>query len=807
MTDTAVTVNGQSAGPVHQGAFYRFRYDVTGLVRTGDANDIEVTVTNESADASVNDAERGADYWIFGGIFRPVYLEAYPRPSIDRLAIDAKADGTLAVDAYLRDLADKGELRAQVLDEDLTPVGAPLSASVAAGQTQVKLSGQLTGVAPWSAETPRRYRLAVDLAAGAARHAVRQNFGFRTVEVRAGDGIYVNGSKIMLHGLSRHCFWPESGRALSPRISYGDVQLLKSLNANAVRTSHYPPDQHFLDAADTLGLYVLDELAGWQSPPYAEAVGRKLIEEMLTFNVNHPSILFWDNGNEGGWNTALDGDFARWDPQRRAVLHPWATFSNVNTDHYPSYGTVMSSLAGNTLFMPTEFLHGLYDGGAGAGLEDYWTLMRASPRGAGGFIWALLDEGVVRGDRGGQIDTKGNLAPDGVVGPYRQKEGSTATLRQIWSPARIALDRLPPGFSGQIPVENAYDFRDLSTVTFAWQLLRFDFRQRTRSVLAEGSVHTATIPPHKNGMLTLPLPADWNKADALLLDATDADGVLVGRWTWMIASASRMRQSIIPDQSASAATATDAGGKVTVTAGGASYAFDRATGQLAGGSVGGKPVSLRNGPTLSTGTATLTSFTAAQDGNDYVVTAAYSGNLQEVRWRVMGNGWVALDYKYALSGSFDFYGVDFDYPETQVQSIEWLGRGPYRVWKNRMQGPWHDVWRRERNDASTGQRWDYPEFKGYFAGLYWARLTTLEGAISVVIDSDDIFLRLYTPASGPGPQGAAMNFPAHDISFLHAIPPIGDKFLKASQLGPQGQPNTVNGPLEGRLYLRFGDPP
>jgi hypothetical protein len=115
-----------------------------------------------------------------------------------------------------------------------------------------------------------------------------------------------------------------------------------------------------------------------------------LIEEMVTFDVNHPSIVFWDNGNEGGWNTALDGDFARWDPQHRSVIHPWANFSDVNTDHYPNYGTVTSSLAGGTIFMPTEYLHGLYDGGGGAGLEDYWTAMRgrpAAPAASSGRCW------------------------------------------------------------------------------------------------------------------------------------------------------------------------------------------------------------------------------------------------------------------------------------------------------------------------------------------------------------------------------------------------------------------------------------
>src|SRR5581483_12138900 len=113
-------------------------------------------------------------------------------------------------------------------------------------------------------------------------------------------------------------------------------------------------------------VYVLDELGGWHGH-YDTDVGHKLIEEMVTRDVNHPSILFWDNGNEGGWNTNLDNDFAQWDPQHRHVLHPWATFDNINAAHYRTYKQTQSICADKTVYLPTEFLHGLFDGGAGAG--------------------------------------------------------------------------------------------------------------------------------------------------------------------------------------------------------------------------------------------------------------------------------------------------------------------------------------------------------------------------------------------------------------------------------------------------------
>ena len=105
MTDTEVFVNGKSAGPKHQGGFYRFKYEITDLVKTGD-NLLEVTVSKVSSDASVEDAERQADYWVFGGIYRPVCLEAVPKQFIEWVAIDARADGTFRVDVHLSGTGD-----------------------------------------------------------------------------------------------------------------------------------------------------------------------------------------------------------------------------------------------------------------------------------------------------------------------------------------------------------------------------------------------------------------------------------------------------------------------------------------------------------------------------------------------------------------------------------------------------------------------------------------------------------------------------------------------------------------------------
>src|SRR6478609_3903413 len=116
MTDTEVKINGKTAGAIHQGAFYRFKYNISDKLKFGKQNLLEVTVSKMSADASVNNAERLADYWIFGGIFRPVFLEAVPKEHIDHTAIDAKADGNFAMQVFLKNVKAQQFVLTEILD-------------------------------------------------------------------------------------------------------------------------------------------------------------------------------------------------------------------------------------------------------------------------------------------------------------------------------------------------------------------------------------------------------------------------------------------------------------------------------------------------------------------------------------------------------------------------------------------------------------------------------------------------------------------------------------------------------------------
>jgi len=806
MTDTEVWINGSSVGPKHQGGFYRFKYDITELVKVGSENLLEVTVSKVSSDKSVEAAERQADYWVFGGIYRPVYLQAFPRQFIERSAIDARADGTISIDVYLNGITSAEKITGKVLDTD---AGDSLSASLSPGQKKVTLEGKVPGIKAWTAETPHLYNIELSLGTGnEIVHKTTERFGFRTFEVRPGDGLYLNGQKIQLKGVNRHCFWPDSGRCLSRKISYDDVRLIKQMNMNAVRMSHYPPDVHFLQACDELGLYVLDELAGWQKPPYDTGIGKKLVKEVVTRDVSHPCILFWDNANEGGWNRELDGEFALYDPQKRTVLHPWENFNGIDTDHYENYESTKKKLSGSTLFMPTEFLHGLYDGGHGAGLDDWWNLMLNSPLGAGGFLWALVDEGVVRTDKNGIIDTDGNHAPDGILGPYRQKEGSFYTIKEIWSPVHIDLQKLPEDFSGRIEVENRYSFADLQEIRFDWKLAQFPkpWEDKVKhTVINAGTVQSPTIKPGGRGTLELELPDNWQESNVLYLTASDPTGNDVWTWSWETRKDCAQCHQYIAQE-----TKKDADIEIIeketvllVKIDSLNLSFDKTTGELAKVEKDGRQISFGNGPRLVADNSTLTELKHWRQQDNIFVEAKYEGDLNYAKWKIYPSGWARLDYEYELEGRFDLMGVAFDYPEDKMQNMKWVGRGPYRVWKNRIRGGRLDIWSNDYKDHTPGLTWDFPEFRGYYTGWHWAVFETQEGKITLLNGTKDIFLGVYKPKNGPDPRNTGLDLPATGISLLHGIPAIGTKFTGAQEHGPQSRKNEASGKYKATVCFYF----
>jgi hypothetical protein len=812
MTDTKVVLNGHQVGTVHQGGFYQFKYDITPFLKATGKNLLEVTVDKNSANATVNNAERKGDFWVFGGIYRPVFLEIVPKNFVERVAINAKADGSFQADVYAQNLRNGDLIEVQLQTLNGQNFGKPFTVKAAVTADFYTVKGSAVKPKLWSAEFPNLYQALISIKnKGKTAHQFKQRFGFRTVELRLKDGFYVNGQRVILKGSNRHSFWPESGRTLSKNIQLMDVRLMKEMNMNAVRMSHYPPDRDFLDVCDSLGLYVIDELTGWQNK-YDNEIGRKLVKELVVRDVNHPTIVFWANGNEGGFNRDLDNDYALFDPQDRTVIHPWEKFNGTDTKHYPDYNYIVNAVAkGEDVFFPTEFMHGLYDGGAAAALDDFWSQMLLHPHIGGGFIWAFLDESIIRADKAGIYDGDGNHAPDGIVGPHREKEASFYTIKEIWSPVFIDLPAIDATFKGEIPVENRYSFTDFNQCTFKWKLVQFPDAASpgTANILkAAGTVKAFTLGPGKKGVLDLALPAGWARNDALYLTAYGPDQKEVFTWSWAV------KQPKIPvkipagDASLSKIVAHEEGNSLNIDCDGIHYYFDKTTGYIEKVIKGDKTISLSKGPVLAGVTTTLKKLNYKLVNDAYGVEADYQGaGTLHVKWTFISGQLPQMSYQYQQTGEVDFLGITFAYPEAQLSGMTYLGRGPYRVWKNRLKGQLLGVWHKAYNNSITGESWGYPEFKGYHAEVSWVKVESKESPFTVYIGDENVYLQMLKPAR----ESAALKnnnvepaFPEGSIGFLNKISPIGTKFQAASVMGPQSQKNHADGTLtSGTLFFKF----
>lgn len=811
MTDTEVKINGNIAGDIHQGGFVRFSYDISDKLNYGKNNNLEVKVWKESANSSVNGAERRADWWLFGGIYRPVYLEAVPKIHIERIAIDAKADGNLSTEIHLKNIEEGYSVITSI-----TPVGSTRSVgtvtnTLSANSVQT-INSTWKDIRTWDCENPNLYTLKLELLDKQNRpvHVYEERIGFRTVEFRHKDGIYVNGTKVIMKGVNRHCFHPDGGRTTNKELSLQDALLIKEMNMNAVR-SHYPPDKHFLNICDSLGLFYLNEFPGWHNK-YDDAVGAKLLKEMLVRVVNHPCIFIWSNGNEGGWNKKLDSQFAKYDPQKRHVIHPWSDFNGLDTHHYPAYQTGTARLAnGYNVFMPTEFLHGLYDRGLGAGLDDYWANYKSNPLFAGGFLWAFVDEAVARSDKGGILDSDGSNGADGIVGPRREKEGSFYTIREVWAPIQFQNIFITPSFNGNFMVTNDYLYTNLKECNMKYRIYTTPspIKGGEKKLVSEGIVTLPAINPGERGTAHMDIPNKFFQSDVLELEAYDKFGKSICNWTWPIKYAKEYFETQYTSaKSAPSSNIEDTGDKVTLSANNISVSFSKKDGSLLEVRKNEQVVPLNNGPIpVGIKMKFQKSYTRIE-GNDALFVVQYTGAVDSIVWRMNSDGLLGMDailLNRDSGGKFkgDFFdkkiyylGFTFSFPEKEVKAMRWMGKGPYRVWKNRIKGTNYNIWSKEYNNTITGESFEsliYPEFKGYHANLYWATLESESSPFTIYSETDGLYFRVFTPEEPKmrrDGENSMHQFPEGDISFLYDIPAIRS-FKPISELGPNSQPSTI----------------
>lgn len=307
-------VNGRS-NMVHRCGYTAFTTDITDSIRPEDGAVNYITIRLSSCESlNVPPFGKVVDYMTYGGIYRGVYLEIKEQDSINDVFITASGcregsdscrfKSVISLNMLSTKLAEKSdrryEIRQSICDADGRTVRKnsmewiPFTMKSSGKKTETEFD--VSGVKCWNVNAPAMYVCVTELWADGVKLDEKQvRFGFREVGFRA-DGFYLNGAKVKIRGLNRHQSFPYVGYAMPDRLQREDAEILKyELGVNAVRCSHYPQSQAFVDRCDELGLLVFMEFPGWQyigDERWKEQACDNLREMVLLYR-NHPSIFLW----------------------------------------------------------------------------------------------------------------------------------------------------------------------------------------------------------------------------------------------------------------------------------------------------------------------------------------------------------------------------------------------------------------------------------------------------------------------------------------------------------------------------------
>ena len=418
---TYVWVNGKRVG-YNQGGFEPAEFDLTPFVTTGE-NSLAVQVIRFS-DGSYLENQ---DMWRLSGIYRDVKLYAQPRTQIkDHYVVtDLDADyedADLNLSAIIGNVGnreDKVQLEMDLLDANNNSLlGRKASSGIlgvpSLASQKVELSVSVVKPKKWSAELPNRYTLLVTLKDenGGVLESFTEKIGFREVEY-TNKILTVNGVPVKLNGINSHMHHPEKGQAVPLATLRKDLEIMKQFNMNCVRTSHYPPTSEYLDFADELGIYVVDEVGDEahaniqlsEDPAWREMY-KDRSRKMVYRDRNHPSVIMWSAGNESGSGENIKAVIETGkeiDPSRPAWMYGGNTFYIPFEDIVgPRYfiplwlrsivnGDVLPEGDNRSSFMD-EYLAAT--GNSLGGLDEYWEIIRRSPRSMGGAIWDFVSPGI-----------------------------------------------------------------------------------------------------------------------------------------------------------------------------------------------------------------------------------------------------------------------------------------------------------------------------------------------------------------------------------------------------------------------------
>lgn len=427
-----VWINGEEVG-YNEGAQEPVEYNITKYLHPGE-NAIAVHVVKYSDGYYLE----GQDYWRLAGIFDDVCIYAAPSvrlfdwyvtTDLDETYTDAVLDLAIDVKKYTDAPSGTYRIKANLLDTNRKLVKEMTSETFAVerkGKKQVVFKEQIVNPKKWTSETPNLYMLEMELqtAEGKTTDIIRTRMGFKETEIR-GETFYLNGVPLKVNAQNSHMQHPELGHVMNEETIRKDFEILKQFNFNAVRTSHYPPVNRYLELANEYGLFIIDE-AGTEShatefvsmrEEYTEMY-RERVRQMVLRDRNYPCILFWSAGNESGegfniTETIKEGrkyDHTRyWMYGGNAYAHP---AEEIIGPRYPipielemQTGIVPDKDDRRPSFMD-EYLS--VAGNGGGGMDDYWRAVYAHPRLMGGAIWDFVSPGLTERIR--KIEDKSSYA-------------------------------------------------------------------------------------------------------------------------------------------------------------------------------------------------------------------------------------------------------------------------------------------------------------------------------------------------------------------------------------------------------------
>ena len=454
-----VWVNGQKVG-YSQNSMSPAEFDVTKYVREG-KNKLAVEVYRWS-DGSYLECQ---DMWRLSGIFREVQLWVRPLVHIADYKVEAVPNKDFTKAMVTADIAvcNTGKQKVRDIKAVFKINGWMKEAflkSLAVGDTtHVKITYSMDNPRLWSAEKPNLYPFSIELKTTPVEEVFEHfdyHLGIKRVEC-VGEVFKINGKNVKLRGVNRHDHHPITGRYVDDATYEQDIRLMKQANINFLRTSHYPDREYLYELCDRWGIYVMDE-ANQESHGYGYA--NKVMGEdpdwrdahvdravsLVQRDKNHPSVIFWSLGNEGGVGPnlkAMRDAVVALDSIALPFCDTDRRYSDIYDDAYLTPERLREGAAKVTdrPFMMREYAHAM--GNSVGNFQEYWDVIYADSSICGAAIWDWVDQGILKDGYyayGGDFGDKPNDGPfciNGLIAPDRTPHPHYYEVQHVYQPLQF----------------------------------------------------------------------------------------------------------------------------------------------------------------------------------------------------------------------------------------------------------------------------------------------------------------------------------------------------------------------------------